>query len=117
MTKMSNNAIITVIIPAYNVEKYLPNCLDSLLQQTYKNLDIILVDDGSTDKTPIICDNYSRKDTRISVIHQKNGGVSAARLAGINIAKGDWLISVDADDRMEQDMIEKFISYSSQSTS
>lgn len=107
MTKMSNNAIITVIIPAYNVEKYLPNCLDSLLQQTYKNLDIILVDDGSTDKPPIICDNYSRKDTRISVIHQKNGGVSAARLAGINIAKGDWLISVDADDRMEQDMIEK----------
>lgn len=80
--------LISVIIPVYNVQKYLHRCLDSVRKQTYKNLEIILVDDGSTDKSPLICDRFAQKDKRIKVIHQKNAGVDRARNAGIQICGG-----------------------------
>lgn len=98
--------LISVIVPAYNVASYLPRCLDSILAQTYKNLEIILVDDGSSDETPLICDEYAKKDNRIIVIHQKNSGVSVARNAALNIAKGDYIGCVDSDDFIEPNMYE-----------
>lgn len=82
--------MVSVIVPIYNVEKYLKRCIDSILNQTYKNLEIILVDDGSPDKCPQICDEYAKEDDRIIVIHNKNGGVSSARNAGLDIAKGKY---------------------------
>lgn len=94
---MENN-IISVIVPIYNVTKYLKQCLDSIIQQTYTNLEIILVDDGSTDQSGSICDSYKEKDSRITVIHKKNGGLSDARNAGLNICKGDYISFVDSDD-------------------
>lgn len=97
---------ISVIVPIYNVSRYLRACLDSILNQTYKDLDIILVDDGSTDECPHICDEYSRRDARIRVIHKKNGGLSDARNAGIEYARGRFLTFVDSDDVITADMIE-----------
>ena len=90
--------LISIIIPVYNVEHYLAECLDSVLAQTYKNLEIILVDDGSIDGSGQICDNYAGKDSRIKVIHQTNAGVSAARNKGLKVAKGEYIGFVDADD-------------------
>ena len=90
--------LISVIIPVYKVEKYLRECVDSVLSQTYKNLEIILVDDGSPDNCPQICDEYAAKDSRIKVIHKENGGLSSARNAGIKIATGDYLMFMDSDD-------------------
>lgn len=84
---MNKEPMVSVIVPIYNVEKYLKRCIDSILNQTYKNLEIILVDDGSPDKCPEICDEYAKKDDRIIVIHNKNGGVSSARNAGLDITK------------------------------
>jgi len=101
---MSRNIIISIIIPVYNAERYLQRCLNSVVGQTYKDLEIILVDDGSTDKSPEICDYYAKKDTRIKVIHKKNGGPSLAREAGIKIATGDYISFVDADDYIDEDM-------------
>lgn len=98
--------LITVVIPIYNVEKYLKKCIDSILSQTYKNLEIILVDDGSTDNCSEICDKYEDEENRIKVIHKKNGGLSDARNAGINIANGKYITFVDSDDYIESDMIE-----------
>ena len=83
--------LITVVVPIYKVEKYLKKCIDSIIKQTYKNLEIILVDDGSPDKCPQICDEYAKKDSRIKVIHKKNGGVSSARNLGIKSANGIWI--------------------------
>lgn len=100
------NPLISIIIPVYNVEQYLGKCLDSVLAQTYKNLEIILVDDGSTDNSGTICDEYKKKDRRIRVIHQINQGVSAARNAGLNIATGSYIGFVDGDDWLELDMYE-----------
>lgn len=97
---------ISVIIPVYNVEKYLCECLDSVLAQTYTNLEIVLVDDGSTDSSGTICDKYAGKDSRIHVIHQKNGGLSAARNAGLNMAKGEYIAFVDADDLIHPQFLE-----------
>lgn len=88
----------SVIVPVYNVENYLKRCVDSLLAQNYKDYEIILVDDGSPDKCPKICDEYAKKNEKIIVIHKKNGGLSSARNEGIKIAKGDYLIFVDSDD-------------------
>ena len=102
MTK--NESLISVIVTAYNIEKYLPRCMDSLLKQTYENLEIILVDDGSTDKTPEICDAYDAKSNKIKVIHKENGGPSAARNAGLSIASGAFIGYVDGDDYIEPDM-------------
>ena len=101
---------ISVIVPVYNCEKYLPSCLDSILNQTYTSLQIILVDDGSPDKSGIICDQYAAKDSRIQVIHQKNQGVSAARNAGLACADGDAVGFVDSDDTIDADMYETLTS-------
>lgn len=100
------NPLISIIVPVYNVEKYLPKCLDSIMNQTYKNLEIILVDDGSTDNSGIICDKYSEGDRRIKVIHKENGGLSDARNKGLDIAKGEYVGFVDSDDYIAEDMYE-----------
>ncbi len=97
---------ISVIVPIYKVEKYLYRCVDSILAQTYRDLEVILVDDGSPDRCPEICDAYARKDNRVKVIHKPNGGLSDARNAGLAIAAGEWLAFVDSDDWIEQDMYE-----------
>ena len=89
---------ISVIIPLYNVEPYLARCLDSVVSQTYSNLEIILVDDGSSDKSGAICDSYAEKDSRVTVIHQENGGASSARNAALEIFSGDYVTFVDSDD-------------------
>lgn len=101
--------LISVIIPVYNVEKYLRTCLDSVLNQTYQNIEIILVNDGSTDSSSTICDEYSKKDKRITVIHQANQGVSTARNAGLNLAKGDYYYFVDSDDCINIRLFEMLI--------
>lgn len=93
--------MISVIVPVYNVAAYLPACLDSILQQDYSNLEIILIDDGSTDDSGSICDSYAEKDSRIRVIHQANGGAAAAKNAGLRIATGEYLSFVDSDDTIE----------------
>lgn len=95
---MDASPLISVIVPVYKVEEYLGRCVDSLLEQTYQNLEIILVDDGSPDNCGKICDDYARLDTRVKVIHKKNGGLSSARNAGIDIAAGEYLGFVDSDD-------------------
>lgn len=95
------NSTISVIIPVYNVKSYLPQCLDSVLSQSYSDLQIILVDDGSTDGSGAICDEYAARDSRITVIHQKNGGAAAAKNAGLRIASGRYLSFVDSDDTLE----------------
>ena len=100
------NSLITIIVPVYNVEKYLRKCIDSILCQTYENLQIIFVDDGSTDGSATICDDYAAKDNRIEVIHKANGGLSSARNAGLDIARGDYISFVDSDDYVANDMIE-----------
>lgn len=100
---------ISVIVPVYNAEKYLDRCVESIVAQTYKNLEIILVDDGSTDNSPAICDAWAKKDSRIRVIHKKNGGVSSARNAGLDACTGDYIGFADADDWMEPDMYEVLI--------
>lgn len=97
---------ISIIVPVYNVEKYLEKCIDSLIEQTYKNLEILLIDDGSKDMSSIICDKYEKKDQRIKVIHKDNGGVSSARNRGIEIASGQWITFMDPDDWAEKNMIE-----------
>lgn len=96
--------MISVIVTAYNIEAYLPRCLDSILTQVYSNLQIIVIDDGSTDSTDTICDDYAKKDERIQIIHQANQGPSVARNAGIEIAQGSYIGFVDGDDWIEPDM-------------
>ena len=98
--------LISVIIPVYNVEKYLEKCLNSVINQTYKNLEIIVIDDGSTDNSGKICDEYAKKDSRIIVIHTENGGVSSARNKGLEVAKGEYIGFVDSDDYIEDNMYE-----------
>ena len=98
---------ISIIIPVYNVETYIHKCIGSVLAQTYRNIEVILVDDGSPDNSGIICDEYAKKDKRVSVIHKKNGGLSDARNAGIDAATGDYIVFVDSDDYIAPDMIEK----------
>lgn len=98
--------LISVIVPVYNVEKYLSNCIESIINQSYKNLEIILIDDGSTDNCGKICDQYSRKDKRIRVIHKENGGLSDARNIGIDNAKGNYITFVDSDDDLDKDFVE-----------
>lgn len=100
---------VSVIIPVYNVEKYLEKSLDSVISQTYKNLEIILVDDGSTDRSGEICDKYQSKDSRVNVIHQENSGVSAARNLGLDMATGDAVIFIDPDDYIDLTMMEDMI--------
>lgn len=103
---MSQSPIISVIIPVYNVEKYLTKCIDSVLAQTYPHLEIILVDDGSTDASGQMCETYAKQDKRVRVIHQQNAGLSAARNAGIKATKGEYLSFIDSDDWVESNFIE-----------
>lgn len=100
------NDLITIMIPAYNAEKYIGRCLESLKNQTYKDIEIVIVNDGSKDKTQSICEEYVRKDSRFRLINQKNGGEGTARNVGIREAKGQYLCFVDADDYVETDFIE-----------
>ena len=97
---------ISIVVPIYNVEKYLNQCIESIINQTYKNLEIILVNDGSSDNSGKICDEYEKQDERIIVIHKENGGLSDARNAGIEIATGKYIGFVDSDDYIEEDMYE-----------
>lgn len=98
---------ISIIVPVYKVEKYINKCVDSILSQSLKELELILVDDGSPDNCPAICDQYAKIDTRVKVIHQENAGVSSARNTGLYIAKGEFIGFVDADDYVASDMFEK----------
>lgn len=99
--------LISVIVPVYKVEKYICECIESIINQTYKNLEIILIDDESPDNSGIICDEYAKKDPRLKVIHQKNGGLSDARNSGLKIMTGEFLMFVDSDDYITKDCIEK----------
>ena len=103
------NGLISIIVPVYNTDKYLKKCLNSIINQTYKNLEIILIDDGSTDDSGNICDNYAKKDNRIIVKHTKNNGVSTARNIALDIAKGDYITFVDSDDYIDKNMYELMI--------
>lgn len=103
--------LISVIVPVYNVDRYLNRCIDSIVNQTYENLEIILVDDGSPDQCPQICDAWAKKDSRIVVIHKENGGLSDARNAGLNIARGEYIAFVDSDDWVSLKYIEYMIQY------
>lgn len=98
---------ISCIVPVYNVEKYLRRCVDSILNQTFTDFELILVDDGSPDNSPAICYEYAVKDSRIKVIHKVNGGVSSARNVGLDVAKGEWICFVDSDDLIEADYMQK----------
>ena len=104
-----NDILVSVIVPIYNVEDYLPKCIDSIICQTYKNIEIILVDDGSPDSCGQICENYKKKDSRIKVIHKENGGLSDARNAGICRAKGSYYVFRDSDDYIHERMIETLV--------
>lgn len=99
------STLLSVIVPVYNVENYLPKCLNSIINQTYKNIEIILVDDGSTDNSGKICDEYSEKDNRIVVLHKENGGQSDVRNKGLEIAHGEYICFVDSDDYLEEDAL------------
>ena len=99
---------ISVIVPVYKVEEYLPACIRSILRQTYRDFELILVDDGSPDRCGEICDEFAMKDKRIRVIHQENGGVSRARNVGIDLARGEWIAFVDSDDLITPKYLEKF---------
>ena len=99
------NILISVIIPVYNVEEYIIRCLDSVVSQTYKNIEVLLVDDGSTDSSGAICDMYVKSDRRIKVIHKENGGLSDARNAGLKAMKGELVAFVDSDDYVVKNYI------------
>lgn len=101
--------LLSVIIPVYNVEPFLDRCMESIVNQTYKNLEIIMVDDGSPDNCPQMCDEWQEKDNRIRVIHKKNGGLSDARNAGLAITRGDYITFVDSDDYIDLNMYESMI--------
>ena len=104
---MNMNDLITVMIPAYNAQKYIGRCIESLLKQTYKEIEILIVNDGSKDNTKSICEDYSQKDSRVRLVNQENGGEGAARNTGLKEAKGKYLSFVDADDYVKEDFIER----------
>ena len=106
--------LISVIVPVYNVEDYIEKCLDSIINQTYNNLQIIIVDDGSPDDSGKICDDYAKKDSRITVLHKENGGVSFARNIGLQNATGNWVTFVDSDDWIKNDYIEQLLKIAKQ---
>ena len=105
----NDSTLISVIIPVYNVEKYIDKCIDSVVNQTYKNLEIILVDDGSPDNCPEICDKWANKDGRIKVIHQENRGLAGARQSGVKAARGDYIAFVDSDDWIDFNAYERCV--------
>lgn len=101
--------LVSVIVPIYNVEAYLDKCVETICDQTYKKLEIILVDDGSPDRCPELCDEWEKRDSRIHVVHKKNGGLSDARNVGIDVSHGDYIMFVDSDDWIEIDMVENLL--------
>ena len=103
---MENNQLISIVVPIYNVEKYLDDCIKSIIGQTYKNIEIILVDDGSTDRSGEVCENYAKYDKRIKVIHKENGGLSDARNEGLKIANGQYITFIDSDDYVNEEFVE-----------
>ncbi|MBR4998296.1 MAG: glycosyltransferase, partial [Clostridia bacterium] len=105
---------VSIIIPIYKVEEFLDNCVESVINQTYKNLEIILVDDGSPDNCPKKCDEWAKKDNRIKVIHKENGGVSSARNMALDIMSGDYVCFVDADDALNPQYVEILLKTSKQ---
>ena len=106
---MKNSPLVTVIVPIFNAELYLGKCIESILGQTYKKLEIVLVDDGSKDQSLLVCKKYAKNEPRIIVIHQKNRGVSAARNTGIRTSNGKYTIFVDADDELSNGYIETLV--------
>ena len=106
---MENCRLLSIIVPVYKVESYLARCVDSILAQTVSDFELILVDDGSPDRCGAICDEYAARDPRVRVIHKENGGLSSARNAGIDIARGQWLGFVDSDDWITPDCYEKLL--------
>ena len=103
---MTDNPLVSIIVPVYNVEKYIHKCLDSLVNQTYRNIEIVLVDDGSQDNSGTICDEYAENDKRIVVIHKENQGVTCARIDGLNICQGEMVGFVDSDDYIANNYVE-----------
>lgn len=103
------NSLISIIVPVYNIEQYISKCINSIICQTYSNIEIILVDDGSTDSSGVICDEFAKNDLRIKVIHKNNEGLVRARKSGLNIARGKYIGFVDGDDYIEPDMYEKLL--------
>lgn len=101
--------LVTIIVPVYNVEKYINECVDSLISQTYRNVEIILVDDGSTDESGKICDSYATSDSRIKVIHKRNEGLGFARNTGLKAAKGKFVTFIDSDDKADADLVENMV--------
>ena len=101
---------VSIVVPVYNVEKYLDRCIQSLRNQTVRDIEIILVDDESPDNCPALCDRYALEDARIKVVHKKNGGLSSARNAGLKAAAGKYVGFVDSDDDVELDMYERMLS-------
>ena len=101
--------LVSIIVPCYNVENYVRQCIESLIHQSYSNVEIILVDDGSTDKTPSICDEYAKKDSRVKTIHKTNGGLVSARNSGYQAVTGDWMMYVDGDDWMDLNACEELL--------
>ena len=112
-TKCAKLPLVSVIVPVYKVEAYLQTCVDSILEQHYENIEIILVDDGSPDRCPMICEEYAKKDPRIRVIHQENRGLPAARNTGLRAASGEWIICVDSDDLWKSDLLESVMAVAS----
>ena len=104
-----DDLLVSIIVPVYNTAQYLPECIESIIGQTYENLEIFLVDDGSVDGSSELCDLYCEKDHRIQVIHKKNSGVSDSRNLGIQKANGDYLMFVDSDDWLDKSMVEKML--------
>ena len=111
MARCGQVPLISIIVPVYQVEPYIRRCVDSILQQTYPNLEIILVDDGSPDRCGAICDEYARRDQRVQVVHKANGGLSSARNAGLAVARGDYLGFIDSDDWIEPDMYQYMLDH------
>lgn len=105
--------MVSCIIPVYNTEKYLPRCIESVLAQTFVDWEMLLIDDGSTDASGSICDEYAAKDERIRVFHKENGGISSARNLGLNYAQGEWIFFVDSDDSLPKTSLESLLSRSS----
>ncbi|MBQ4562237.1 MAG: glycosyltransferase [Clostridia bacterium] len=106
---MDENVLISIIVPIYKVEDYLEDCVNSILNQTYTNIEVILVNDGSPDRCPELCDMYAAKDPRVCVIHKPNGGLSSARNAGLDHCKGEYIGFVDSDDRISETMYEEMV--------
>lgn len=108
--QMNNSKLVSVVVPVFNIEPYVSICIDSICRQTYRNIEIILVDDGSSDNSGNICDNYAETDSRIRVIHKQNGGLVSARKAGYETASGEYCINVDGDDWVDESMVERLFS-------